>query len=276
MKNSPTEAILADRAKIRSRLQQIEVEYAPLERTLLITNPLLRDRKHRVEQLVEHRTGDAQYHELYKRELSQYEETVTIASNQLEKLDSERETLQRELRENLVADKGLRITVEQQLRALKDLRTQLTELAGLAETNAAEITTKSASFDPANPDEVFDLARKYALERALPIKIAAIERAEMEQSAMVLQSAHDLISAQISPLVNATERSARERVRSDLRAHFSDETALERAVNGSAPVKEVQGFALTITNPGAPQLVAYVEQILQTAEGVIAAAERIS
>jgi len=273
MKNSPSPtAIFEARKQIRSRIADIGTELHPLESQIMLLSPKVRDRQARIAQT----PNETQQCEMWEQERAEWSEAIETATKQIEKLEAEREKLQAELRKNLVADKEMRGAVEKHFQAVKDLRAELVTLASLAEAAKAKLPALSASFNPANPEEVSELARLATLDRALPIKIDAVERSEILQRETLLQLTHDFISSQISPLVHATEQRAREKARADLRAHFSDELALSRAVDSSASVTEAKGYILTVRTPEPGLLFAYVERVLEIADKVQAAANRIS
>ncbi|TAL06144.1 MAG: hypothetical protein EPO07_02330 [Verrucomicrobia bacterium] len=111
-----------------------------------------------------------------------------------------------------------------------------------------------------------EITRLQVVEALLPRRIANREEAINYNEATLLKAGHDFISQHLGPRIRSMVERAKKSARARLETDFPDALALDLAVDGSALVRELDGFLryATLSNYTGDDLTRYAERLLRT------------
>jgi hypothetical protein len=151
-------------------------------------------------------------------------------------------------------------------RTVTAARAELATLEQLTTDTTARRQSLECSCDLADENALAEITRLQVMEALLPRRIFHREEARNLAETGLLAASHEFIYQQLGPRIRAMIVRAKAKATAELSSHFSDKDELERVVNKSVLVAELEGFShyATVRNEPADRLVPYAEQLLRT------------
>jgi hypothetical protein len=152
------------------------------------------------------------------------------------------------------------------LQAVHDRTDELAELNQMAADATARKLSLETTCDLSDEKALAEIARLQVLDSLLPRRIDHRTDALTEAEKSLLSACHAFIHQDLGPRTRRMVKRAKDKARESLAPLFSDTVALEKAVEKTALVTELQGFTYYATIHTDPPggLLAYAERLLQT------------
>jgi len=161
-------------------------------------------------------------------------------------------------------DKPLRTAIA----AHASLIVELANLSALSTETASRLTQLEAEADLSDTKALSEITRLQTVNELLPRRIASREQALANAVGTVLAECHTLVQTHLGPTARRIVAQTRARVETALRPHFREELELDRAVNASVQMQEVNGleWSVKVEDPRDPAgVLRYAERLLQAA-----------
>lgn len=147
-----------------------------------------------------------------------------------------------------------------------NLVSEIADLHRLSESQTASLASLETSCDLADKTALDEIARSQTILALLPRRVAARENALTESEHALLKACHSFISENLAPRIRELIKRAKAKASAQLKAHYADADELERAVNKTTMVVDLERFIFwaTIRDSTGNQLCQYAEQLLNT------------
>lgn len=151
-------------------------------------------------------------------------------------------------------------------KAFTDNRAERVQLNQLATDTTARKLTLEVTCDLGDEKALAEITRLQVMESLIPRRLLNREEVGVTVGAGLLESCHKFISQSLAPRIRAMVASAREKTSAALQPHFSNRDDLERAVNKSGLVCELESFLYyaTLRDEHGDGLLAYTDRLLKT------------
>ena len=153
--------------------------------------------------------------------------------------------------------------VQSALTKLASLGTEIQNTQARLEADTADRAARLKSTDLNDPKALDEISRLHVKVELLSLRIPALEEMQTAAEAELLRVSNHCISRELSPRVGAALRATEAKVRSQLKCHFAEEHALDRAVADSQLVRAINAVGCSTTETPLGGAVRHAENVLK-------------